>query len=117
MTEDLDELRRIGEELRALFAQERAAISTLDTEKLEALTEAKSAYVTRLARLREHVDARDPSVRQLFVTIRVEAQATAILAATATRAVRELLGIAPASIYDRRARQNTANLGRVLATY
>jgi parvulin-like peptidyl-prolyl isomerase len=113
----LDELRRTGEELRALFADERRAISSLDHAKLEELATAKLEIAQRLEKLRTSLDATDPLVRDLFIAIRTEARATAILAQAATQAVRSILGYTPANAYDRRARQQTSGPGRVLAAY
>ena len=113
----LDELRRTGEELRVLFASERRAISALDHAKLEELATAKVALAERLDKLRSSLDASDPLVRDLFVAIRTEARATALLASAATQAVRGILGYKPANAYDRRARQQTSGPGRVLATF
>ncbi len=113
----LDDLRQTGEELRVLFAEERTAISALDHAKLEELALRKQDIAVRLEKLRAQVSLQDPLVRDLFAAIRVEARATALLAATATQAVRALLGYAPANAYDRRARQMSASPGRVLATY
>jgi len=113
----LDELRRTGEELRVVFADERRAISTLDHALLETVATRKQALATQLENLRSQVNMTDPLVRDLFVAIRIEAQATALLAVTATQAVRELLGYKPATAYDRFARTQTSRPGRVLATY
>ena len=113
----LDELRRTGDELRVLFADERVAISSLDHGKLEQLATAKVAIAERLHRLRTSVDASDPLVRDLFLAIRTEARATALLATAANQAVRDMLGYKPANAYDRRARHYTSGPGRVLATY
>ena len=113
----LDRLRRLGEELRDVFAAERRAISALDHRKLEELAVHKQALARDLETLRSMLDGNAPLVRDLFAAIRVEAQATALLASTATQAVRQLLGYAPATAYDRRARQQTSSPGRVLATY
>ena len=113
----LDELRRTGEELRVLFADERRAISSLDHAKLEELATAKVAIAHRLDALRTKLDAKDPVVRDLFIAIQTEARATALLATAATQAVRSILGYKPANAYDRRARQQTSGPGRVLATF
>ncbi len=113
----LDELRRTGEELRAVFADERRAISTLDHATLEQVAARKHELAQRLEALRAAIPASDPLVRDLFVAIRTEAHATALLAAAATRAVRELLGYQSAGGYDRRAQATTSRVGRVLATY
>lgn len=117
MSSSLDELRRTGEELRVLFADERRAISTLDHAKLEELANAKVAVAQRLDALRTKLDVTDPDVRDLFLAIRTEARATALLASAATQAVRGILGYKPANAYDRLARQHTSGPGRVLATF
>lgn len=112
-----DELCRTGEELRALFADERRAISSLDHAKLEELANAKVAIARKLDTLRTKVDTKDPAVRDLFVAIQTEARATALLATAATTAVRSMLGYKTANAYDRRARQQMSGPGRVLATF
>ncbi|MFN0249706.1 MAG: hypothetical protein ACKV2T_22685 [Kofleriaceae bacterium] len=113
----LDDLRATAEELRVVFADERRAICTLDHAKLEELASAKVRLAQRLDKLRSSLDTSDPLVRDLFIAIRAEAQATALLASAATQAVRSILGYKPANAYDRRARQQTSTPGRVLATY
>lgn len=113
----LGDLRRTGEELRVVFAEERTAISALDHAKLEEIALRKQDIAARLEKLRTQVSLQDPLIRDLFEAIRIEARATALLAATATQAVRALLGYAPANAYDRRARQQTSTPGRILATY
>jgi hypothetical protein len=109
----LPSLLALGEELRAVFAAERAAIAALDHARLEELTAQKRAIVEQLAGLGE-ITA-EPAAKALFAAIRVEAQATALLAAAASEAVRALLGYSATGGYDRRARQTTAGPGRVLA--
>lgn len=116
-TAELEELRRTGEELRAVFADERRAISTLDAALLEIVAARKQQIAAHLEQLRSRLSTTDPLVRDLFAAIRVEAQATALLATTATQAVRELLGYRPANAYDRRARHETSRPGRVLGAY
>ena len=115
--EQLADLRLAGEELRVLFADERRAISKLDHAKLEELATAKIAIAQRLEQLRKNLDTDDAAVRDLFIAIRTEARATALLASAATQAVRGILGYKPANAYDRRARQMSSGPGRVLATY
>ena len=114
----LDELRRIGEELREAFAHERAAIVKLDHARLEELAEHKTALAYRLAAIREPALASGgQTVVDLFIAIRIEARATAMLAATAAAAVRTMLGYESTGGYDRRAKPTTGVLGRVLAAY
>lgn len=117
MTSSLDELRRLGEELREIFVEERKAIAALDHARLEAVSVRKQAIAGHLAGLRETIPTGDPLVRDLFAAIRVEAHATAMLAAAATEAVRALLGYDTSSSYDRRARPVTHGPTRTLAAY
>jgi hypothetical protein len=105
---DLDELRRLGEELRIVFTDERRAITTLDHEKLTFVAEQKRLLITRLGELRAGVDEPNAEVRALFEAVRVEARATALLASTATELVQKLLG-RETSGYDRRAAKTTTN--------
>lgn len=114
----LDELRRIGEELRQAFADERRAISSLDHERLVALASHKEQLASQLSLLREPALATgSPAVRDLFAAIRVEAQATAILATTAVEAVRSMLGYETGGSYDRRAKRITNVSPHLLVTY
>jgi hypothetical protein len=114
----LDELRRLGEELRQAFADERTAIAALDHGRLEQLATLKRALAERLAELREPALATgSPAVRDLFNAIRAEAHATAMLAATASQSVRALLGYDLSSGYDKRGQQRTTGSMRLLAAY
>ena len=115
MTErELDQLRRLGEELRQTFADERRAISELDYLRLEQLAETKRELASRLAQFTTR-DA--PELRDFFAAIRDEARATAMLAAAATQAVRAMLGYEPAAGYDKKARQLTTGPTRILTAY
>jgi hypothetical protein len=114
MTDSLDELRRIAEELRTVFASERAAIATLDHGQLETLAQTKRELATRLGALRDAGLETSPAVRDLFAAIRVEARATAMLAQTANQAVRALLGYETGG-YDRRGGRITQGPSRILA--
>jgi hypothetical protein len=116
--EVLDELRRVGEELREAFAQERRAIVALDHASLERLAAHKMTLAYRLAAMRETALATGKqSVKDLFTAIRIEAQATAMLASTAAAAVRTLLGYESTGGYDRRAKPTANLLNRVLTAY
>lgn len=106
--QQLDELRRLGEELRAVFSDERAAIGKLDHEKLTVLAELKRGIAERLAALRPHVGQNDEA-RALFEALRTEARATALLAATATSLVRTVLGHETTG-YDRKAHGTSSSM-------
>lgn len=112
----LAELLHLGEELRTLFVTERRAIASLDHAALEQLAVQKRDLAVRLGELRE-LELKSPEARELFEAIRVEARATAMLAAAATDAVRALLGYEVLGGYDRRARPITSGPSRILAAY
>jgi hypothetical protein len=116
MTTQRDELYRLGDQLRQAFADERQAIGSLDHARLVAVAETKRELVTRLSAL-DLQRAGDPDVRDLFISLRAEARATAMLASTANAAVRLLLGYEAAPGYDRRARPVTQGPSRILAAY
>ncbi len=115
MTTNSDELIALGEQLRQTFADERHAIGKLDHARLVTLADTKRELVSRLSAFdRSSVDDR---VRELFSTLRAEAQATAMLVSTANAAVRMLLGYEAGPSYDRRARAVTIGPSRILAAY
>lgn len=109
-----DELRALGEELRALFLEERKAIAKLDHQKLTWLSEQKRLVADRLATMRPAQPS--PAIKALFEAIRAEARATAMLASTATAAVRALLG-REVTGYDRHARRTETTSHRLHARY
>lgn len=112
------ELCHAGDELRQAFADERAAIATLDHERLAQLATHKCAVAEHLAELGKRVTADDSgTVRDLFAAIRIEAHATALLAKAATDAVRAMLGYETNVGYDRRANNVTRGPSRYLAAY
>jgi hypothetical protein len=116
-TQSLDLLRRLGEELRELFADERTAIAKLDHAKLTELAGRKQDLAHRLEEARTSAPASiDRDVKLLFAAVRAEAHATAMLARAATEAVRALLGIEQTG-YDRRARSLQTTAPRLLTTY
>jgi len=108
------ELEVIGGELCDVFADERRAIAALDHARLETLAQRKHELCTRLAS-QLHPLERTPLVLALVERIRIEASATALLAATAAHAVRAILGYDSGG-YDRRAKPTTAGTTRVLAS-
>jgi hypothetical protein len=114
---ELDELRLLGEELRVVFASERTAISALDHAALTILAETKSRIAMRLSELAP-IATHNPEARALFEAVRLEAQATALLAATASNLVNTMLG-RETNGYDRRARgvTNSAPAFRNLRAY
>jgi hypothetical protein len=107
--EQLDELRLLGEELRAVFLAERNAIAALDHETLLALAETKQRVAARLSELQPLV-TKNPEARALFEAIRIEARATALLAGTAMRVVQAMLGQETTGGYDRRANRTSTSL-------
>lgn len=115
----LEQLRELGEELRATFAEERRAIGALDHARLTYLAVHKQHLAEQLAQARDAAPVVDaPVVRELFTALRAEAQANALLATVATEAVRALLGYQSTGGYDRAARRTTTPpLRTILATY
>jgi hypothetical protein len=106
----LSDLRELGEELRATFAEERRAIGALDHAKLTYLAVHKQHLAERLGEARSTApEAESAVLRQLFTALRVEAQANALLATVANEAVRAMLGYEPHVGYDRSARRTTIN--------
>jgi hypothetical protein len=121
MTTDrwLDQLRELGEELRATFAEERRAIGALDHARLTYLAVHKQHLAEQLNLARDTAPVVDaPGVRELFAALRAEAHTNALLATVATEAVHALLGYQSTGGYDRAARRTTtAPLRTILATY
>ncbi len=117
MTHDQREqlLLQLGEELRVAFAAERVAIGKLDSAKLLELAVHKRALADQLAQLQPTATS-SREVSDLFAAIRIEAKATAMLAAVAGDAVRNLLGYEPTG-YDKRARRTATTPRRIVATY
>lgn len=115
----LSDLRELGEELRATFADERKAIGALDHAQLTYLAIHKQHLAERLADARATAPAaQSPVLRQLFTALRAEAHANAMLATVAGEAVRALLGYESSGGYTRGARRATTQPIRgVLATY
>jgi hypothetical protein len=115
----LEQLRELGEELRATFAEERRAIGALDHARLTYLAVHKQHLAEQLAQAREDAPVVDaPVVRELFTALRVEAHANALLATAATEAVRALLGYQSTGGYDRAARRTTTlPMPNLRATY
>ena len=111
-----DELKRLGAELRQTFAAERRAIVVLDHARLEQLAETKRGLADKIEQLKACV-VQDPSCRELFAALRLEAHATAMLAVVATTAVHAILGYDTAEHYDHRARRVVHGSSRVLTTY
>lgn len=115
---DLVRLRELGEELRALFADERKAIATLDHAHLTYLAEQKQRVAAALGELHARMTPVDaPELKLLLEAVRIEAGANAILAAAAGDAVRALLGYEPAAGYNRRAKPISSHPLRLLASY
>src|ERR1041385_6109627 len=114
----LEQLRELGEELRATFAEERQAIGALDHARLTYLAVHKQHLAEQLAEAGNAGPAVDPPVvRDLFTALRGAAHANAVLATVATEAVRALLGCESTGGYDRSARRTPIPMRSILATY
>jgi hypothetical protein len=114
----LEQLRDLGEELRATFAEERRAIGALDHARLTYLAVHKQHLAERLAEARDTAPVVDaPAMRELFAALRAEAHANALLANAATQAVRAMLGYETTGGYDRSARRTTMPVPMLRMTY
>ena len=117
MIEIRDDIQRLGAELRATFAAEREAITTLDHARLEQIAVTKRDLA---ARLRQAVAAAtpDPASRELFAALRIEAHATAVLAVVATTAVHAMLGNDVAEQhYEHQARRINHGSSKIVTAY
>lgn len=111
----LEQLRELGEELQAMFAEERRAIGALDHARLTYLAVHKQHLAERLAEARATAPVVDaPAMRELFTALRSEAQANAMLARVANDAVRAMLGYETSDGYDRAARRTSTIPMRML---
>lgn len=114
----LAQLRELAEELRAIFASERHAVSHLEHEALERLAERKRAATLRLGELTASAGPLPRDLKQVFFNLQVEARANAMLAVAANEAIRSLLGQGPSDAYDRNARRTLAHQPvRIATTY
>ena len=101
-----------------MLADERAAIASLDHDRLGRAADHKLRVARELDALRARLaPGSAPELRAVFAALRAETRTNAILAATAAQAVRKLLGYETTGSYDRRARQTMAPRARTLATY
>jgi hypothetical protein len=100
-----EQIETLADELCAVFAEERHAIAALDHTRIDELAARKHALAGELAALCKADGT--PTVRPIIERIRIEASATALLASTASAAIRAALGQEAAG-YDRRARITTS---------
>jgi hypothetical protein len=109
-----EQLESVTDELCAVFAEERQAIATLDHVRIVELAGKRVLACGELAALCK-ADGTS-RVRPLVERVRIEASATALLASTASSAIRAALG-QESSGYDRRARITTNQLQNFHVTY
>jgi hypothetical protein len=109
-----EQLETVADELCAVFADERCAIAALDHSRIEQLAERKHALAGELAALCKADGT--PAVRPIVERVRIEASATALLAATATAGIRAALG-QESNGYDRRARITMHQSQHIHVTY
>ena len=109
-----EQLESVTDELCAVFAEERQAIATLDHARIEELAARKHTLAGELAALCK-ADGTS-RVRPLVERVRIEASATALLASTASNAIRAALG-QESNGYDRRARITSHQLQNFHVTY
>jgi hypothetical protein len=110
------QLAQLADRLRGVFAEERAAIAALDHARLDALLATKQQLAAELAMANREATP-SAELRALFEQLRVEAHASAMLAAIAGEAVRGILGYEPANTYDRRARAVGHRSSQIIARY
>ncbi len=106
-TQALDELRLLIDELRASFAEQRRAISQLSGERVSWLVGHQSQICSRIESLLSTGGDRDSlpePLRHIMSAVRVEAEATAMLAAIAAQNVRYLIEQREPSGYNATAR-------------
>lgn len=109
-----EQLETVAEELCAVFAEERRAIAALDHSRIEELAVRKQALAGELAALCKADGT--PAIRPFVERVRIEASATALLASTASNAIRAALG-QESNGYDRRARVTTSHLQNFHVSY
>lgn len=109
-----EQLETVAEALCAVFAEERRAIAALDHSRIGELAARKQALAGELSALCK--TAGTSAVRPLVERVRIEASATALLASTASNAIRAALG-QETSGYDRRARMTTHQIQNFHVTY
>jgi hypothetical protein len=109
-------IAQLADRLRGVFAEERAAISALDHARLDALLATKQQLAGELAMASREATP-SPALRAVIEQLRIEAHASAVLAAIAGEAVRGVLGYEPANTYDRRARSVDHRSSQVIARF
>lgn len=90
----LDELRLLIDELRASFAEQRRAISRLSGDRVTWMVGHQSQICSRIEALLTAAGGKDllpEPLRNVMSAVRIEAEATALLAAIAAHSVRHLI--------------------------
>jgi predicted glycoside hydrolase/deacetylase ChbG (UPF0249 family) len=106
-TAALDELRLLIDELRASFAEQRRAISQLAGERVSWLVSHQNQICSRIEAILAASADRDglpEPLRNIMSAVRIEAEATAMLATMAAQNVRQLLEQREPSGYNATAR-------------
>ena len=105
-TQALDELRLLIDELRASFAEQRRAISQLSGDRVSWLVSHQSQICSRIESLLSAGDRESlpEPLRHIMSAARIEAEATAMLAAIAAQNVRHLIEQREPSGYNATAR-------------
>lgn len=102
----LDELRSLIDELRASFAEQRRAISQLSGDRVSWLVSHQTQICSRIEALLTSGDRESlpEPLRRIMSAARLEAEATAMLAAIAAQNVRHLIEQREPSGYNATAR-------------
>lgn len=90
----LDELRLLIDELRASFGEQRRAIARLSGERVSWMVSQQSQICTRIESLLAAAGGREQlpePLRNIMSAVRIEAEATALLAAIAAHGLRHLI--------------------------
>jgi hypothetical protein len=93
-SQTLDELRLLIDELCSSFGEQRRAISLLSGDRVSWLVGHQSQICTRIESLLASTGGREAlpePLRQIMSAVRVEAQATAMLASIAAQNVRHVI--------------------------
>lgn len=102
----LDELRSLIDELRASFAEQRRAISQLSGDRVSWLVSHQTQICSRIEALLTSGDRESlpEPLRRIMSAARLEAEATAMLAAIAAQNIRHLIEQREPSGYNATAR-------------
>lgn len=102
----IDELRLLIDELRASFAEQRRAISHLSESRVSWMVSHQNQICSRIEALLSTANREllPEPMRNVIAAVRIEAEATALLAATVAHGLRHLIEQGEAAGYSASAR-------------